>query len=460
MSLSLQQSTPPPLLAKPYKLVLGLLLLASGPLIILSVAVLEGIDRESQTWGSAVFAPDGRPPWPGTHIIHVRHVPLRHFSNQQAMYEQVRDAVPREEAEAIGLDMTERVISIDMPSGEMEPLLESGRAPWPGEPELVAGVYTRLDRFELDGTTFQVVGRLQPGIPGLYFAYLLPAEPVWNPIFAGSEEATTGWLDPGGAERISKMEDPEAFLEQEKVVALQAPARTAYALVVILGLLFVAIGGALAHVALFRRWARVRAGVFSPMFTAVAQHRRLVLGMHVLLFGSFFLSMFMSMRYPFISIFLQKYIAHEFSEGGLSYIGAAYESGDIFLAAGATFLNNYLLQTVLLTVIISFVVPMIGVLKTLASFVLAGFGMAPLWAGMSAMFVFHSITMTLELEGYIFACVAVCAFWIHIQEGMRQRQLKEGFLAGIKVVGSGTLLSGVMLALAGLYEATTLILLM
>ena len=460
MSLSFQQSTPPPVLAKPYKLVFGLLLLALGPLVILSVAVLEGFDRNSQTWGSAVFAPDGHPPWPGVHTIHVRHVPLGHFAMQKAMYDQARDATRWEEIEAIGLDMTERVISIDMQSEEMEPLLESGRAPSPGEPELVAGVFARLNRFELDGTTFEVVGRLQPGIPGLHFAYLLPTDPVWNPIFAGSEEATTGWLDPDGAERISKMEAPEAFLEQERVVGLQAPARTAYALVVILGLLFVAIGGALVHVALFQRWARMRAGVLSPMFAAIAQHRRLVLFMHVLLFGGFFLSMFTSMRYPVISIFLQEFIAHEFSEGGLAYVGAAYESGNILLATGATFLNNYLLQTVLLTICISFVVPMIGVLKTLASFVLAGFGMAPLWAGMSGMFVFHCITMTLELEGYIFACVAVCVFWIRLQEGLRQRQPKDGFLAGIKVVGSGTLLSGIMLALAGLYEATTLILLM
>ncbi len=456
MSLSLQQSATSPAPTKPHRLIVGLLLLASGPLIILTVAVLEGFDRESQAWGSAVFAPDGPPPWPGTHIIQVRHVPLGHFPRQRAMYEEVRDSLP----EAIGLGMTERVISIDIPPGEIEPLLESGRAPAPGEPELVAGVYARLDHFELDGTTFDVVGRLQPGVAGLHFAYLLPADPVWDPIFVESKEATTGWLDPDGVERISEMDDPEAFLAQEKVAGLQAPTRRSYALVVIMGLLFVATGGAFVHVALFRRWARLRAGVFSPIFTAVAQHPRLVLGMHVLLYGGFFLSMCTSMRYPFISIFLQEYITHAFSEGGLAYIGEAYESGNILLATGATFLNNYLLQTVLLTVLISFVLPMIGVLKTLASFVLVGFGMAPMWSGMSAMFVFHSITMTLELEGYIFACIAVCAFWIHLLEGMRQQRPKEGFLTGIKIVGSGTLLSGVMLALAGLYEATTLILLM
>ena len=459
MSESLHQSTPAASLASSSKLVFGLIPLATGLLVILATATLDGRDRTSQTWRGVIFAPEGRPPWEGALTIHVRSVPLHHFPTQQALYDQARDTIAQADAEAMGLDMTERIISVDMPSTDFETLLESGRPPVPGKPELVAGVYTRLDRFELDGTTFEVVGRLQPGIPGLHFAYLLPTDPVWNPIFAGSEEATTGWLDPDGAERISKMEAPEAFLEQERVVGLQAPARTAYALVVILGLLLVAIGGALVHVALFQRWARLRAGVLSPMFAAIAQHRRLVLGMHLLLFGGFFLSMFTSMRYPVISIFLQEFIAHEFSEGGLAYVGAAYASGNIILATGATFLNNYLLQTVLLTICISFVVPMIGVLKTLASFVLVGFGMAPLWAGMSGMFVFHCITMTLELEGYIFACVAVCVFWIRLQEGLRQRQLKDGFLAGIKVVGSGTLLSGIMLALAGLYEATTLILL-
>ncbi len=460
MSESLQQSTPTAFPTSRFKLVFGLLLLATGLLVILAAAILDGRDRNSQTWGGAVFAPEGGPPWADVLTIRVRSVPLHHFPAQQAMYDQARDTVAQSDAEAMGLDMTERIISVNMPSTGFETLLESGRPPVLGKPELVAGVYARLDRFEIDGTTFEVVGRLQSGIPGLHFAYLLPDHPAWKPIFAGSAGATTGWLDPDGMERIANMEDPDAFMEREAVAAPQAPVRTAYAYIVTLGLLLIATGGALVHLALFQFWAPLRAGVLSPIFTAVAQHRRLVLGMHVFLFGGFFVSMLTSMRFPVISIFLQEYITHAFSEGELSYIGAAYESGNIFRATGATFLNNYLLQTVVLTICISFIVPMIGVLKTFASFVLVGFGMAPLWSGMAGMFLFHSITMTLEFEGYIFACIAVCMFWIHVQEGLRQRQIAAGLVAGLKVVGSGTLLSGLMLALAGLYEATTLILLM
>ena len=460
MSESLHQSTPAASLASSSKLVFGLIPLATGLLVILATATLDGRDRTSQTWRGVIFAPEGRPPWEGALTIHVRSVPLHHFPTQQALYNQARDTIAQADAEAMGLDMTERIISVDMPSTDFETLLESGRPPVPGKPELVAGVYTRLDRFELDGATFEVVGRLQSGIPGLYFAYLLPDDPAWNAIFAKSAGATTGWLDPDGMERIADMEDPEAFMKREAVTSRQAPVRTANAYLVTLGLLLIATGGALVHLALFQFCASLGAGVLSPIFNAVAQHRRLVLGMHVFLYGGFFVSMLMSMRLPVVSIFLQEYIAHEFREGGLSYIGAAYESGDIFRATGATFLNNYLLQTVVLTICISFVVPMIGVLKTLASFVLVGFGMAPLWSGMAGMFMFHSITMTLEFEGYIFACVAVCVFWIHLLEGLRQRQFAAGLVAGLKVVGSGTLLSGLMLALAGLYEATTLILLM
>ncbi len=460
MSESLQQSTPTASPASSSKLVFGLFLLATGLLVILAAAVLDGRDRNTQAWGGALFATEGGAPWADVLTIRVRSVPLHHFPAQQALYDRVRDTVAQSDAEAMALDVTERIISVDMPSADFEFLLESGRPPVPGNPEVVAGVFARLDRFELDGTTFEVVGRLQSGIPGLYFAYLLPGDPAWNAIFAESAGATTGWLDPDGMERIADMEDPDAFMEREAVTSPQAPVRAAHAYLVIFGLLLIATGGALVHLALFQFWAPLRAGVLSPILTAVAQHRRLVLGMHVFLFGGFFVSMLVSMRLPVISIFLQGYIAHTFSEGGLSYIGAAYESGDIFRATGATFLNNYLLQTVVLTIGISFVVPMIGVLKTMASFVLVGFGMAPLWSGMAGIFLFHSITMTLEFEGYIFACIAVCVFWIHVQEGLRQRQFVVGLIAGLKVVGSATLLSGLMLALAGLYEATTLILLM
>jgi uncharacterized membrane protein SpoIIM required for sporulation len=66
--------------------------------------------------------------------------------------------------------------------------------------------------------------------------------------------------------------------------------------------------------------------------------------------------------------------------------------------------------------------------------------------------------MVLELEAYIYACAAVVIFWARVFRAGRQRRLAP-LRDGFKILGSTTILCGVMLAIAGLYEATTLILL-
>ncbi len=82
--------------------------------------------------------------------------------------------------------------------------------------------------------------------------------------------------------------------------------------------------------------------------------------------------------------------------------------------------------------------------------------MTPLWSGMPGMLIFHSVTMVLELEAYVFACVTVALFWIHVVRSLRQ---SEPLGYAIRILLAGTALSGVLLAIAALYEATTLILL-
>jgi len=85
--------------------------------------------------------------------------------------------------------------------------------------------------------------------------------------------------------------------------------------------------------------------------------------------------------------------------------------------------------------------------------------MAPLWSGMAWMFSFHSITMTLELEAYIIACVIVVYFWRRVIAGLRDKELLPCVIQGFRALGSGIMLTGTMLAIAALYEAATLILL-
>ena len=86
--------------------------------------------------------------------------------------------------------------------------------------------------------------------------------------------------------------------------------------------------------------------------------------------------------------------------------------------------------------------------------------MTPAWTGMASMYVYHSITMTLELEAYVVASFVVCVWPIRLVSGMFKGTFFDELRAAWRVVLGGILLTAAMLAIAALYEATTLVLMM
>ncbi len=436
--------------------VLGAVLLASGLGLIAAVAFFEERDLESAPWAMAVFSPDGAAPWDGTTPIAVRKVPMSNFPDTQFVIDSLRSRMGEQDIDAFQLNKTEWVLAFDAPSEFFAPVLESGRLPKPGAREVLAGCLARLDRFEMDGASFQVVGRLRRDTGALAFAYVLPDAPVFRRHFHLQPAATIGWFDADPDDGFSALE--EDALQGRTIVGGEPPARRVHTLVVILGLVCVATGGAVLHVRIFNRWAFTARGAFAPFLRAHVESPFLVMLMHVVLYGPLFLAMLAATRMPVENMRLHEFIVHTFSEGSLDYVGDAYQSGNVWRAAGATWVNNYLLQTLGLTFVPSLVVPFVGVLKTLGSFVLAGFALSPLWAGNASRFVFHAITMTLELEAYILACVAICLFPIRLFGRSHGPGLPQRFVAAWRIVIGAALLCGIMLAIAGLYEALTLIL--
>ena len=444
----------------------GFILIISGVIIMAGNGMLEIREFQAHPWSGVIWGPDGEPAQEQFSRVQVRRLSMDNFPRIESTLNTYRANVlerQREEMERqlamFGIEETEWVVRTDIPVEEFELLLESGRLPKPGEPEVIAGVFARLDSFELDGTTFTVTGRLAPYVSGFHFAYLLPSPDDFDELFVGHEDATEGWLDTRGRETMDGSVDVEKVYGEQDVIAGQTPTRRVYGVRTLFGLLLVAVGGAIAHIQIFTALATRNCGPLSASIRAVREHPRWVWGFHFVYYGSFLGMMCVSMSFPVLQIWLLNLITHTFEEGNLSYIGDAYGSQNILNAAVATWVNNYLLQTVVLTVLISFVVPMLGLLKTMMSFVLVGFGMAPIWTGMAMTYSFHSITMTLELEAYIFACFFVWYFWKEVFRGLQKDNLKERLKQGFKVVTSGTLLAGVMLGIAGLYEAASLILL-
>jgi hypothetical protein len=74
---------------------------------------------------------------------------------------------------------------------------------------------------------------------------------------------------------------------------------------------------------------------------------------------------------------------------------------------------------------------------------------------------FHSITMWLELEAYILVSFASVLLPVKVMRAFAEPGGNPGqaYVQGAIILGSMTLIAGIILLVAALYEATTLILL-
>lgn len=437
---------------------LGFILLLVGVTILAFLGFLEDQQTKNAAWTGAFYGIGHDPPWEGTFPIALKRIPLSNFPDLETEYEILAASFDNESLASLGLDMTETLIALDAPIEILQPILASGRLPERGEHEVLAGEFARLESFHLDDVTFSVVGRISRSAGGLTFAYLLPRDDALEELFLESGGAEIGWFDPEGKKHFTEATKNETAPDDLRVrgSALTTPE---IILGVIVGLALVALGGALVQIRLFQLLARRASGPLLPACRAIDQWPRLLLFIHLLLYGAFFGFMIAAVVWPVEHFRMRELIAEVFSKGYLATLTQAYGAGNIPLAALLTFANNYGLQTVVMTFLVSIVIPFSGILKTLISFSMTGFGMAPMWLGSAAGYTYHSITLTLELEAYVIACFAVCMWPIQFVKDLMNKSIGPGLLHALKIMASAALLTGVMLAIAALYEATTLILL-
>ncbi len=351
----------------------------------------------------------------------------------------------------------ERMVMLEGDKALLEPWLASGRLPVAGEREVLAGQLSRQDSFLLDGETFTVVGRLAPRTGSLGFSYVCLYDEELKEAHWSS--AAQGWLHPDIAGYLEESGQNSASLDMEKFIG--APVKTPSYLTVMgfLGLMLVAWSGHKLFLVLYARLALRLPSLLGTLGATVVQERQLFKGVHNALYFVFFFTMFISARYPLISLRMTELIRVIFSNSeDLGYIGDAYASGNIFLAAMATFYNNYVVQTLGLTLAASIVPFAFGFFKTALSLAFVGLAMAPIWAGASLGYTYHCVTMFLELEAYILASF-IAVYWARacyralLDPARAWTHLKQG----LRLYAGGIILTGVVLAVAAFYEAVTLI---
>lgn len=466
---------------------LPLLIVGAGALWLGMIAGLEALWLARQPWSGAILATEEALADPDvlTGLDEAMQVRVRLAGQPGAeaqLLAMVDEALGGGDAAAELLYAPEWVVAAPVSSERLSPLLASGRLPRPGKHEVLAGALAKDAPFKLDGTEFTVTGRMHDTVGALFYAYMLPQHPNIQKHFTDGK-AQKGWLHPNGVHALRKTlaKQPEKageVLEQKAETAPETdearsespgsarpvfedrtvtPAPFAWG--TLLGLLAMAVGGTLFYWRVSVRLATDRVSPFGRLFAETVRRRRLFLGAHLVMYAVFFGFMGAGLLMPQWGYQMTRYMTAAFTEGGLSYIGEAYASGNILSAAGATFLNNYIVQTLGLTYLASLAVPLApGLFKTAASFAVVGFAMAPTWAGTASGMTFHGITMVLEMEGYILASFVVVLWPVYLVRAA----LGGGRAAvahGLRLMLLGAVVSGVILAFAALYEAATLIIL-
>jgi hypothetical protein len=443
-----------------WRFVAGLLLILAGAAALFMTGITEYAWRDDQPWAFALLAPDDDPDtlpesdaYKGVREVRIRRV-QQHGGSMPHFLEEIQQALDEEPLPAAELPTLPETSVVMMPVSpeELKAVTAAGRIPDPGQPEVLGGALTAVDSIMIGDTAFTVTGRMKGSTAGFIRAFLLPEHENFRDLFSSGDTATRGWFHPEGMAtlRDSFAEADSARFEGMQTLSHPAFAWTGWALMVMM-----AAGGMLFYAAIFG-WLASKTGWILPR--EVRERPVLFYGMHLFLYGLFFLFMAEALRMPALNLMLGEYMRSLFTEGELSYIGDAYASGNIPRATAATFVNNYVVQTLGLTFLISIPPLALGVLKTAVSFALVGFIMAPLWAGTAIGYSFHGVTMVLELEAYILAAFAVTLWPVRIYETFLNAEGPAGIVRGIRMLLGAALITGVMLLIAALYEATTLIL--
>lgn len=476
------------------------ILMLSGIGLLFTLAVVESRWLDTQPWSRAIWTED----YPIRHESALK-VWSRQLSVEQSLGDsefvrilqedlmidaRAREAAPPtatgstanplETSALLNLDFLPRawLLMLDLPPSELESVLESGRLPVAGAREVLAGPLLSSRELVIDGQTFTVTGTLRAQASGFTKVYVLPHDPTLEPFFQmGSGKQGSFLADAEGKLESLIPELIDTTVELKPAVhGGPVQTRRDIAWGIWFALVLVASGASMAFMACYRHASRLRVPLVAQAMQEITIRPRLAWGLHFFFFGAFFGAMAIGLMDTELNYFFTQYASHEFKEGGLKYVGDAYASGSMPRAAHATFFNNFLMQTLVLSTGVSLIPPFfLGLLKIMFSFIVVGFAMAPLWTETAAGMTYHAGTLGLELPPYILAGFGAIVWaqriWRFIWSPVRVWYLGEkaqgenivGDAAiqlprGIVVLSGCTIVSGVFLYAAAWYEAVTLIL--
>jgi hypothetical protein len=146
------------------------------------------------------------------------------------------------------------------------------------------------------------------------------------------------------------------------------------------------------------------------------------------------------------------------SSGTLGFVGQAYLSGNVALAALYTFLVNLFLGSLLYITLPSLFVPFAGLLMGLIRAVLWGLLLSPAMPELRLAMIPHSLTMLLEGQAYILAVLGAYSLWVTaLRAGPDGGGFFARYWAGLKKNVRLYVLVVIVLLVAAVYEAAEVI---
>jgi hypothetical protein len=367
-----------------------------------------------------------------------------------------------------GLWLPENVVSYPrFDEGFTQEMLASGRLPFPGRDELLAGWQTqRREKVTVAGRTFKVVGVLRKEVVVFGYSYVIPADPAHAGIFDPSDRATQNayivrlaekdLTDKEVRERLTEAFPTRQLFALAEAVRVEAGPYFLY--MAGFGLLLAGGAALLTRLYVFLAGKGLPGFVRSPL-AEIRRRRRLLLGLHLGYFGLVVLMAALAYFVPAVQVFLLEQVGGAFrsGQGPLGVAGKAYGSGNIPVAAAATLAINFLLGSLAYITLPSVVLPGIGALAAGFRALLWGLVLAPGWVGLSKAMLPHSFTLLLEGEGYVLAsffALLIPMYLFRPAPPAAGRRFGRALLLNLQ----GNLLVLIVLAVAAAYEAVEVIL--
>lgn len=188
----------------------------------------------------------------------------------------------------------------------------------------------------------------------------------------------------------------------------------------------------------------------------VSDYRRPYLILNATYYGLVVLAMtYVAVVDPALQEHLLSDVEGAFAEGPLAAVGGAYLGGKVIAAAVLTFVVNLSVGSLLFITLPSLIVPFSGLLLGAYRAALWGLILAPTNTQLAWLMIPHSLTLLLEGQAYILTMLAVYvqgkAFLWPDSVGVASHL--QGYVTGLRLSARLYLLVVLVLAVAAIYEA-------